>query len=97
MVLEDVEASSLKAFFKNILQRVDDEGLKTADWKLLVGHYLVKAKYIALEWCDKDGPSSLDDYAPVSEGKLLVATPTSGHPRGAGRRRGRARSQTRAG
>jgi hypothetical protein len=92
MVLEDVEASSLKAFFKNILQRVDDEGLKTADWKLLVGHYLVKAKYIALEWCDKDGPSSLEDlrgalvrlaqetdvrqlpdYAPVSEGKLLVA------------------------
>ena len=24
MVLEDVEASSLKAFFKNVLQRVDD-------------------------------------------------------------------------
>jgi hypothetical protein len=92
MVLEDVEASSLKAFFKNVLQRVDDEGLKTGDWKLLVGHYLVKAKYIVLEWCDKEGPTSVDDlrgalvrlaqetdvrqlpdYAPVSEGKLLVA------------------------
>ena len=44
MVLEDVESGSIKVFLKNILSRIDDDALKTADWKLLVGHYLVKAK-----------------------------------------------------
>ena len=61
MVLEDVEGGSIKIFLKNILSRIDDEALKTGDWKMLVGHYLVKAKYITLEWCDKDRPASLSD------------------------------------
>ena len=61
MVLEDVEGGSIKIFLKNILSRIDDEALKTGDWKMLVGHYLVRAKYITLEWCDKDRPASLSD------------------------------------
>ena len=61
MVLEDVESGSIKVFLKNILSRIDDDALKTADWKLLVGHYLVKAKYLVLEACDKDAPPQLSD------------------------------------
>ena len=48
MVLEDVESGSIKVFLKNILSRIDDDALKTADCKLLVGRYLVKAKYLVL-------------------------------------------------
>jgi hypothetical protein len=74
MVLEDVEGGSIKVFLKNILSRIDDEALKTADWKMLVGHYLVKAKYIVLEYCDKkDGAPSLLD---LREGLRRLAQET---------------------
>jgi hypothetical protein len=62
MVLEDVESGSIKVFLKNILTSIDDEALKTGDWKALVGHYLVKAKYLVLEFCDDEtGPPKLSD------------------------------------
>jgi hypothetical protein len=48
MVLEDVESGSLKVFLKNVLKGVDDDVLKSGDWKKAVGAGLVKAKYIAL-------------------------------------------------
>ncbi|MCW2273113.1 hypothetical protein GJ654_03270 [Rhodoblastus acidophilus] len=54
MLLEDVESGSLKVWLKNILSRVDDAALKDLDWKKQVGHYLVKAKYLALEYLDDD-------------------------------------------
>ena len=56
LVLEDVEAGSLKVWLKNILTRVEDEALRTLDWKPLIGRFLVKAKYIVLEFCDSDQP-----------------------------------------
>jgi hypothetical protein len=56
MVLEDVEASSLRVFLKNILTRTEDEALRTLDWKPLVGRYLVKAKYLVLEFLDDQSP-----------------------------------------
>lgn len=55
MVLEDVEAGSLKVWLKNLLNRVPDEALKDLEWKKAVGHYLVKAKYLILKFCDDEG------------------------------------------
>ena len=50
MVLEDIEAASLKTYFRNKLESVDDQALKSVlDWRTLIGHYLVKCKYIILE------------------------------------------------
>lgn len=54
LILEDVEKSSLKVFLKNVLKNVDDDALRTLDWKKLVGAYLVKGKYIILEWLDQE-------------------------------------------
>ena len=45
MMLEEVEVGSLKVWLRNALQAIEDDGLKTLDWKPLVGKYLVKAKY----------------------------------------------------
>jgi len=57
LILEDIQKSSLKIFLKNVLKQLDDQALKDLDWKPLVGQYLVKAKYIALQWLDRDiGP-----------------------------------------
>lgn len=55
VLLEDIESGSLRVWLRNILQRVDDEALKTVDWKPLIGKYLVKAKYLALEFLDNEG------------------------------------------
>ena len=54
MVLEDVEAGSLRVWLKNLLNRVPDEALKDLEWRKAVGHYLVKAKYLILKFCDDD-------------------------------------------
>ena len=56
MVLEDVEASSLKTFFRTVLRSADDQGLKNLNWKPFVGKYLVDAKYLLLQWLESDDP-----------------------------------------
>ena len=62
MVLEDIEASSLKTLFHNSIRAVDDQALKDIDWKPLVGKYLVRAKYMILKWMDnEETPRSLPE------------------------------------
>jgi hypothetical protein len=52
LLLEDIEAGSITIWLKNILKAIPDEGLKDLEWKKAVGTYLVKAKYVALQWLD---------------------------------------------
>ncbi len=60
MVLEDIEAGSLRIWLKNILESTDDQALKDIDWKPAIGKYLVRAKYVYLQWANKpDGQESL--------------------------------------
>jgi len=54
MMLEDIEAGSLKTWLKNSLRATDDQALKDLDWKPQVGKYLVRAKYLVLQWIDDD-------------------------------------------
>lgn len=65
LILEDVEKSSLKVFLKNALKQLDDQALKDLDWKPLIGQYLVKAKWLAIEWLDRDvgkgEPAAIED------------------------------------
>ena len=56
MVLEDVEASSLKTFFRTALRATDDQALKSLNWRPAVGKYLVSAKYIVLQWLEGEDP-----------------------------------------
>ena len=55
MVLEDIEAGSLKVWLRNVLTSVDDAALKEMDWKQQVGKYLVRAKYAYIDWSNKSG------------------------------------------
>lgn len=62
MVLEDVEAGSLKIWLRNALDSIDDQALKDLDWRPAVGKYLVRAKHIVMSWIDDDAtPKSLPD------------------------------------
>lgn len=49
LILEDIEIGSLKTYITNILKSVDDDAIKTLDWKPAVGKYLVRAKYIIID------------------------------------------------
>lgn len=73
MMLEDVEVGSLKAWLSYALRSVDDDALKELDWKKAVGAYLVKAKYITLEFLD--GRSTITDLREIEslERRLLEA------------------------
>jgi hypothetical protein len=52
LILEDVEAGSIKIWLRNVLKVTDDDALKTLDWRPQVGKYLVNAKYAVLRWLD---------------------------------------------
>ena len=54
MVLEDIEAGSIRVWLRNSLRAVEDDALKTLDWKPAVGKYLVRAKYAVIRWLDTD-------------------------------------------
>lgn len=51
VVLDDVKAGSIKAIFRAVVSDIPDEALKDADWKRILGHYLLKSKYLILAWC----------------------------------------------
>lgn len=53
MVLEDVEIGSLKVRLRNVLAGLEDDAVKSLDWKQQVGKYALKAKYKAIEWLDQ--------------------------------------------
>jgi hypothetical protein len=50
LLLEDIEAGSLRAWLRNQLELVDDDTLKSGEIKKIVGVYLVRAKRIFIEW-----------------------------------------------
>lgn len=52
VILERVEAGSIKAFIRTILQHSDDDALRNLDWRPLVGQYLVRGKHAILRWLD---------------------------------------------
>jgi len=53
LLLEDVESGSIKAWLKQAIESIDDEGLKEADVKKILGAYLVRAKYLIVNFLDK--------------------------------------------
>lgn len=51
LVLQDVEASSLKAKLRTVVEALPDEALKAGEVKKVIGHFLVAAKHKILDWC----------------------------------------------
>ena len=51
-IIEDIEAGSIKAWLRTILKEVDDDALKNIDWKPAIGKYLVKAKYLIINFIE---------------------------------------------
>ena len=67
LILEDIEAGSLKSWFRTELESTDDGAIKNFKWKPLVGTYLVKAKYIVIDFLnEKTEISNLDQIEALS-------------------------------
>ncbi|MFN8277302.1 MAG: hypothetical protein U0T84_07455 [Chitinophagales bacterium] len=50
LLLEDIETGSIRVWLRQLLEKVDDDALKDLDWKKQIGAYLVKAKYVAIDF-----------------------------------------------
>jgi hypothetical protein len=84
LVLQDVEAASLKAKLKTVVESLPDEALKEGEVKKVIGHFLVAAKHKILDWCGerteitsleevKQLQSDVHKLAEQSDVKLLPA------------------------
>src|SRR5713101_7842248 len=54
VVLEEIEAGSVRAWLSTVLKSVDDSSLSKGDWKGIVSSYLVAAKRKVLGFLDKN-------------------------------------------
>jgi hypothetical protein len=52
LILEDIKIGSLRTVLTTMLRSLDDESLKSGDWKKIVGNYLVKSKYQILHFLE---------------------------------------------
>ncbi len=59
MMLENIESGSIKTWLRQVLIETDDDALKNVDWKKQIGKYLVKGKYILLDFLD--GKTTITD------------------------------------
>jgi len=64
LLLQEIEAGSIKAWLRSAIESTDDEALKAGDWKKVVGSYLVKGKKVLLKHLD--GKPTLQSPAEVS-------------------------------
>ena len=69
LILENVEAGSIKSWLITVLRQADDEALKSGDWKRILGSYAVKGKYAVLK--------ALEGAASVTDDQLLARIQTS--------------------
>ncbi len=58
------------------MKATDDQALKDLDWKPAVGKYLVRAKYIALEWLDTGTDESPPKLENLIDGLKQIASET---------------------
>lgn len=52
VLLERVEAGSIRAVLRTVLRQIDDDALRGLDWKPLIGQYLVAGKHRLLKWLE---------------------------------------------
>lgn len=63
IILEDIEAGSIKTWLANVIKNIPDESLKDLDWKKGLGHFAVKAKYIII--------NKLEGKTKITDGQII--------------------------
>lgn len=78
LVLEDIEAASLKAKLRSLILGVPDEALKDGEWKKVLGHFLVKAKHALCKWLDENPKITTLEQVQTLQDKLGKIAEESG-------------------
>lgn len=77
ILLEDVETQSIKAWLRQVVDSIDDEGLKKGEYKIVVGKYLVKAKYLMIDFLnDKTDIQGTQEIEALEKDLLALAEET---------------------
>jgi hypothetical protein len=77
LLLEDIEAGSIKAWLAQKIENVDDDALKSGDYKKVIGSYLVKGKYAVVDFLNKKTEiKSGTDIEPLEKELLSLAERT---------------------
>ena len=75
MVLEDINAGSIRVLLSSLLKKIDDEGLRQGEVKKALGPALVDAKYAVIRWLDKDQDTATKDAVELRDTlRRLAAT-----------------------
>jgi hypothetical protein len=78
MLLEDIESGSIKGWLRSVVTSVDDTALKDGDWKKVVGAYLVKAKYLLIDFLGNTTEIVTKDELNKLQGSVLEAAASTG-------------------
>lgn len=70
LILDDVEAGSIRSKLAILLRGIPDEAIKDFDWKKLVGHFLLKAKYNLLKLLE--GKASFTDAREIENLRISL-------------------------
>ena len=55
IVLDEVRGGSIRSRLRSIIADIPDDALKDGEWKKVLGHFLVRGKYVLLKWL-KENP-----------------------------------------
>lgn len=53
LLLEDIETGSIKSWIRQAVESLDDDAIKSGDYKKVIAPYLVKSKYAIIRFLDK--------------------------------------------
>jgi len=71
LILEGIEKGSLKTIIRNLLQDLPDEDLRGANFKRIIGYYLVRTKYAVLRWSEETPKLVSPDQVSALERELI--------------------------
>jgi len=72
VVLQEVEAGSVRAWLSTLLKSVDDTALKKLDWRQIVGTYLLRGKQRVVSFLDKSSKEVTKESIARLETDLLA-------------------------
>lgn len=78
LLLEDIETGSIKAWLRTRIADLDDKDIRNLNWKAAIGVYLVKAKYIVVDFlADKTEISNRSELQTLQQHLLQAAEDTN--------------------
>lgn len=72
LVLDDIEAGSLRAWLRSVLVVLPDDAIREMEVKKLIGHFLLKAKYKLVKWLEVNPEINSIEQVKVLEGELIT-------------------------